>query len=609
MKVLPNSLKSRSEINYRHGIKSSLSELTKLIGLVISLYEINAQKPVLEYCSKDSTGRIFIQHSSLEALKNFFQKQIENSVNGDFEGFVNANPLFNAQIEPLQVVLELFFKLGKISFKAGYPSSKERTGGERFEKIIQFSTYMDLLKTGISDESGKYSEGTKNLLFNWITNKNLPVSSNILSKIRTLLTIFSEDTQYKLRHEDDKEIYFQGIGIYSEIEKGNEVISNDSHELVGPFRILKSFLRSNLHPYLTDQDNVFTKNTTISNEEFADYASKVAVALELTSSPKVVFTEVQLDKTKQLQSSKSKFSPHQTIYYGCPGTGKSTTIKDEVTKDINDQYIFRTTFHPEYDYANFVGSYKPTMVQHANEATPSVSYAFVPQVFTKAYVSALKNPDDAHCLVIEEINRGNCALIFGDIFQLLDRKDGISEYEIHPDADLQQYLTAELGENTEGVRLPANLSILATMNTSDQSLFPMDSAFKRRWDWVFVPIDYSKAAEFEVKIGEKTYNWGNILQKINRAVSEITESEDKQLGTFFVKPEGNVISETQFVNKVMYYLWSDIFKNNDKKSEFYIFKYRNEANSDSDFTYNDLHSAQKQAILEGFFKRLDVEPN
>jgi hypothetical protein len=299
-------------------------------------------------------------------------------------------------------------------------------------------------------------------------------------------------------------------------------------------------------------------------------------------------------------------STKQTIYYGCPGTGKSKTIEKE-TEGVSNEFIFRTTFHPEYDYASFVGSYKPIMVSHEG-TTPSVSYDFVPQVFTQAYVSAIQNPEQAHYLIIEEINRGNCALIFGDIFQLLDRQAGVSEYVIRADRDLEHYLSDVLKEkyqNTEGVRLPANLSILATMNTSDQSLFPMDSAFKRRWDWIYIPIDYKKANDYRVSVNQNECYWGDFLKTINAAVLGITESEDKQLGTFFVKPVDGFISETQLINKVMFYLWSDIFKNEDKNSPHYLFKYLKDGVEES-FNYNQLHTEEKSLILEGFFKKWEI---
>jgi hypothetical protein len=279
--------------------------------------------------------------------------------------------------------------------------------------------------------------------------------------------------------------------------------------------------------------------------------------------------------------------PQNLIFFGCPGTGKSHRVTEKVKKAGFTEY--KVTFHPEYDYANFVGAYKPF-----TEADKRITYQFVPQAFIKAYVAAWKNLDKPYCLTIEEINRGNCAAIFGDIFQLLDRdKTGFSQYTIYADTDIANYLKQELSETEYALHiqalcaerevaeienpyeilcLPPNLSLFATMNTSDQSLFPMDSAFKRRWQWQYVPIDYADAEQFTLKIGGKTYNWSHFLRTINDKIYNITESEDKQMGNRFVNPDEKIIDEEVFVNKVLFYLWFDIFKNEDNRNANYIFK-------------------------------------
>lgn len=229
-----------------------------------------------------------------------------------------------------------------------------------------------------------------------------------------------------------------------------------------------------------------------------------------------------------------------------------------------------------------------------------IVYQFSPQVFTRAYVEAWKKQEKGEkvYLVIEEINRGNCAQIFGDLFQLLDRdENGFSKYEIVPDTDLMQYLKSQslnakdvldsdgndisLAINSgELMKLPNNLYLRATMNTSDQSLFPMDSAFKRRWEWEYMPIKRAvKAPEknwiIKVTHDDKTYwcYWWEFLEAINHRIENATHSEDKQLGYFFAKPMSgdNFISTDTFVNKVIFYLWNDVFKDEDDL----IFKYGN----------------------------------
>ena len=285
----------------------------------------------------------------------------------------------------------------------------------------------------------------------------------------------------------------------------------------------------------------------------------------------------------------------QQIFYGAPGTGKSHTIKEE-TKESD---VIRTTFHPDTDYSTFVGAYKPTtaLLPICDElgqpmkigATTlhkeQIVYEFVAQSFLQAYVNAWKkfDKDDKQYLVIEEINRGNCAQIFGDLFQLLDRNDyGFSDYPIKADADMKRQLQKAFAGlviaqkdkinamyegkdivsqvlNGDILLLPNNLYIWATMNTSDQSLFPIDSAFKRRWDWTYMPISNAEK-DWIIEVDGSKYDWWQFLEKINEKIGSTTNSEDKKLGYFFCKAQDGVILVKTFVGKVIFYLWNDVFK-------------------------------------------------
>lgn len=294
----------------------------------------------------------------------------------------------------------------------------------------------------------------------------------------------------------------------------------------------------------------------------------------------------------------------QQIFYGAPGTGKSYEIND-LTKPYS---TIRTTFHPDSDYSTFVGAYKPVTeetpvygaqgVEVAKEKR--ITYSYVKQAFLKAYLGAwqkyAKGSETAEpqFLVIEEINRGNCAQIFGDLFQLLDRSDnGFSTYPIEADSDLQNEIkkafaeggeyaiengldvddavdgyTSNYGEtlsddikNGRVLLLPNNIYIWATMNTSDQSLFPIDSAFKRRWDWRYVKIaDAGKG--WKIKCGTEYCDWWTFVEEINKKIAKETSSDDKKLGYFFCKPSmgSDTITEDKFVGKVLFYLWNDVFK-------------------------------------------------
>ena len=255
----------------------------------------------------------------------------------------------------------------------------------------------------------------------------------------------------------------------------------------------------------------------------------------------------------------------QQILFGAPGTGKSHTINCDA--NITEQNSIRTTFHPDSDYSTFVGCYKPTKDEESGEIT----YDFTPQAFTNAYVAAWKNVESPFFLIIEEINRGNCAQIFGDIFQLLDRDpNGFSSYKTTPDQDLANYIREQFTDTDiddadvksgKKMQLPPNLYIWATMNTSDQSLFPIDSAFKRRWDWRYIPIDYTDKGHY-IACGDTQYSWADFLQKVNDKVESVTQSEDKKLGYWFMGngAEQKEITVDRFVSKVVFYLWNDVFK-------------------------------------------------
>ena len=219
-----------------------------------------------------------------------------------------------------------------------------------------------------------------------------------------------------------------------------------------------------------------------------------------------------------------------------------------------------------------------------------ITYEFVEQAFLQAYIDAWRNRDEYEFLIIEEINRGNCAQIFGDLFQLLDRgNDGYSEYSIRADKDLQKHLSKAFEDieiedypnvkNGKELLLPGNLYIRATMNTSDQSLFPIDSAFKRRWDWKYMPIakgnDKGVELNWLIDIDGDKYDWWTFVETINKHVFEATNSEDKQVGFFFCKAKNNIISAQSFVSKVIFYLWNDVFK--DFGFENSIFADKNDA--------------------------------
>ena len=344
---------------------------------------------------------------------------------------------------------------------------------------------------------------------------------------------------------------------------------------------------------------------------------------------------------------KNKVTPHagsysdfplQQIFYGAPGTGKSFRIK----RDTANQSKIRTTFHPDSDYSTFVGCYKPTMSNEGDRAdqekgggTKQIEYAFVAQAFLKAYVKAWKSycskeSENAkpQYLIIEEINRGNCAQIFGDLFQLLDRnEDGYSTYPIVADTDIQKYLSKEFEEldvpdslnmiyddydgnvaedikNGTVLALPNNFYIWATMNTSDQSLFPIDSAFKRRWDWKYMPIDTQKE-NWNIEVDGNKYSWTVFLEKVNEQIFEVTKSEDKKLGFYFCRANNNVVGAEKFVSKVIFYLYNDVFKDYGYDRKMFKDENGKAIQFHEYFQCNGDINEQKAAL---FLDNLDVKP-
>lgn len=422
------------------------------------------------------------------------------------------------------------------------------------------------------------------------------------------------------------------------------LVKNNSKGAIG----VRTISRSLLDEYV-EYFEKYPSNTAAQARE--DLAGKTNIdkfeygyTSTLTIMAKMVTGELLYSSDKAIAATSSNQiklidEPLQFIFYGAPGTGKSFTIDDKT----DDENSVRTTFHPDSDYASFVGAYKPTMepvpITTFNGTQPlyakpnsdhpgtekKIVYKYVPQAFLKAYVAAWSNLDTPYFLIIEEINRGNCAQIFGDLFQLLDRNNaGSSSYAIHADEDIAQFLSGDdngfaslSDEQKDAIRafvlhkdngktqavgqaildgklllLPPNLYIWATMNTSDQSLFPIDSAFKRRWNWKYMPIEYrpldkktQQPIDWKFKIGDNLYSWGQFLSIINPEIYTLTESSDKQMGYFFAKADNatGIISEDVFLNKVLFYLWTDVFKDFDVSSEIFKNKKANRSFRFTDF--------------------------
>lgn len=383
--------------------------------------------------------------------------------------------------------------------------------------------------------------------------------------------------------------------------KGSFSIRTISKQLLGEFI---DYYKKNPNKKAEDARVELKELSDIDKYEYGYNATLTAMAKMVLDPKNELIRKGNPAESSRTENHLLKTTGLQQIYYGAPGTGKSKTIKDLTFGES----VIRTTFHPDSDYASFVGTYKPITEEvdlrdcygkkviddDTKEVVKEerIAYKFIPQAFLEAYVEAWKKLGSSkkQYLIIEEINRGNCAQIFGDLFQLLDRNEyGFSDYPIVADKDMQKYLEKEFagweitnkdeinqlyGEANmvnlimkgERLVLPSNLYIWATMNTSDQSLFPIDSAFKRRWDWKYVPIREGRDKEtnaplnWSINTGDKQYKWWSFISKVNELIGSLTNSEDKKLGYFFCKAKDGEIDADLFVSKVIFYLWNDVFK-------------------------------------------------
>lgn len=621
----PIPIKQRKEIEALTGIKSSLNHLRSIVALMYLFYRISGYSSRIRYCKQTSDNKLTIEDNLLAKIETFL------GVN-DLKQTILHNPLFITQYEPLYVGITLLYRLGKITMP-GRSATIERTGGNRYPKEIFFAENMvslDLILQGFSDDVLKKS------LISWLNNEKSE-NHDFEKRVTSFLSLTTIYTQFKIRPENDKELYFQTEGLYSAINTGiTDLRISDIHEYVGPTRIFNNVLKEDLDPWIKVNNDGALEFTDSINPTASAISDIITTTLDISS---VRMDSNGKENTSYDEDDSNENKTAQTIYYGCPGTGKSYEVKsiaegvvdndghkdgwktiwfertapytkvqgyidDKRKKELTNN-IFRTTFHPDYDYATFVGCYKPVKSEE-----DKLDYQFVPQVFTNAYVTALRHPDDPIYLIIEEINRGNCAQIFGDLFQLLDRNDqGVSDYPIKPDTELAKYLKSQ-DVPYEELRLPANLHIYATMNTSDQSLFPMDSAFKRRWAMEYMPINYDndKASGFTFTIDNTDHSWVEFLRKVNEMILNATDSEDKQMGEFFIKSS---VSEKEFINKVMFYIWNDVCKDlysSRRISPLYFMRIAEPKDGEHDyFTFADLYGPRNDnsRLLKGFLAYLD----
>ena len=334
---------------------------------------------------------------------------------------------------------------------------------------------------------------------------------------------------------------------------GNEVkLSDDLTKYISSNELYKTFLNE----LKTDVDfdwiniRVFDEFCHwICDGKLGNYADSDRKAVEIFPIKEILNTGVKPKSNEK----------RNIIYFGAPGTGKSYNLnqdKDILLKDYPENYE-RVTFHPDYSYANFVGTYKPV------PENKSITYKYVPGPFMRILKNAIENPNEPYLLIIEEINRANVAAVFGDVFQLLDRdKNNESEYDIETSQDMRRYI------DKDKIKLPSNLFIWATMNSADQGVFPMDTAFKRRWDFKYFSINSGEDLIKDTKtvINDVEINWNDLRKAINHELLSYKINEDKLMGPFFAFNEfmneniNENIFKDIFKNKIIMYLFEDAAK-------------------------------------------------
>ncbi len=580
----PSNMPIYPEMDLKLGIKSSIPKVKQTLALALLLFESEGRTDAVEYSTEVGSATVCeaAVETRLKALLNPIYTAY-GETDTSFMNIVNDNYLFKAQIEHLQVLFELIYRLGQVFFIDSTKSfSAERTGGARFAKRIKFSANADLLSPLFDgSDAVKYKE----TLVNWLGLNSVPEDANAANGICRIMTVISETAIFKLV-DGSADVFFNQNEIYKAIQNnpGTPIDISGDAEPKGALRIIKNSLDEDINPILSYSSGNVTSSAGAA--VLAAYQSRVDTLLGLSSTKLPKKRSRSLVRNTNILPSVDR----NLIFFGAPGTGKSYQLNERVNTIIaNANQMERVTFHPDYSYAQFVGTYKPV-----SESDGQINYKFVPGPFARILVAALRSARDLqtnalpYFLVIEEINRAKVAAVFGDIFQLLDRKaDNSSEYDIQASEDLRKYLASELGGEPDeyaSIFIPDNMFIWATMNSADQGVFPMDTAFKRRWNFQYIGIDDeeitadSTGTNVEhIKLiftcGADDIRWNVLRRAINMKLSseDINAHEDKLMGPFFIKCESftldaaNKVTATEndkflsvFNEKVLMYLFEDV---------------------------------------------------
>ena len=538
----PDNMSVYNELDLKLGIKSSLPHVKSAVALVLLFWECSIKSAELQY-SVQSGDKIVINPNLKTAIKNkLAQICKQDGINIDTViDVINSNPLFKSQMESLIVAFELIWKLAKINFvDENKNASAERTGGIRYPKKLIYTVNADIIDTLIDNDWDAYVR----ILILWI-GVDINYDKQTETRLSRLLTAISEGAIFKLV-DGTNDVIFNQNNVYKKLmQTKNNVDLNGDEEAKGSLRILKSLLSDGLNPYLEGHNgDVQILKGQFNNLE--EYQKRVETFLRLSATKIIGFDDVNIDKETDRQDSFENnrvVSGRNILLYGVPGSGKSWTIEHEYCKP--GSVVERLVFHPDYTYSDFIGQILPAVSEDGQ-----VSYKFTPGPFTNILRESYNNPSKEYILIIEEINRGNAPAIFGEVFQLLDRKVeirdiddngypiGTSEYGI-TNMNIAEEMYGK-DRKTEKVRIPSNLSIIGTMNTSDQNVFTLDTAFQRRWDMRLIENDFASvdSSLADAEILDTGITWKDFCVEINKIVvgnsARMTSAEDKRLGAYFV---------------------------------------------------------------------------
>lgn len=538
----PDNMSVYNALDLKLGIKSSLPHVKSAVALILLFWECSIKSAELQY-SVQSGDKIVINPNLKTAIKNkLAQICKQDGINIDTViDAINNNSLFKSQMESLIVAFELIWKLAKISFiDEDKTAGAERTGGIRYPKKLIYTVNADIIDTLIDNDWDAYVR----ILILWI-GVDINYDKQIETRLSRLLTAISEGAIFKLV-DGTNDVIFNQNDVYKKLmQTKNNVDLNGDEEAKGSLRILKSLLSDGLNPYLEGHNgDVQILKGQFNNLE--EYQKRVETFLQLSATKIIGSKDVNIDKETDRQDSLENnrvVSGRNILLYGVPGSGKSWTIEHEYCKP--GSVVERLVFHPDYTYSDFIGQILPAVSDDGQ-----VSYKFTPGPFTNILRESYNNPSKEYILIIEEINRGNAPAIFGEVFQLLDRKVeirdiddngypiGTSEYGI-TNMNIAEEMYGK-DRKTEKVRIPSNLSIIGTMNTSDQNVFTLDTAFQRRWDMRLIENDFASvdSSLADAEILDTGITWKNFCVEINKIVvgnsARMTSAEDKRLGAYFV---------------------------------------------------------------------------